>query len=248
MDFNVTVQSVTVASVAVIAMLLINSFVYWAILDLKYNDKINISCQFIGLAAALAFQVDLLLINLKFFKDYPVAEIFLINGPWQLYSNCYFIVFIRQSNMLLPPKMIKAAWIYLIVVINGLAIYDSYAYYLEYCVSEDYIWLGNLVDFISSLCFLLLECIVNIWIIVKITNKVRNQSNPGYKILVLKLCTMLIIYFMLDMIIMACDISDYQMYGCIFWGINYAFKIQTETLCLGKIRDCVIILETYENA
>ncbi|KXN72990.1 hypothetical protein CONCODRAFT_4135, partial [Conidiobolus coronatus NRRL 28638] len=199
MIIDLCLQIVSVASVASIATLLINNINYWYILDLKYSDKVNIRCQFIGLIAAFAFQLDLLLINLEYFKDYPIAEILLINIPWQLYSNCYFIIFIRQSDLLLPRKMMWAAWAYLIIVINGLAVYDSYAYYLEYCVSEDYIWLGNLVDFISSLSFLFLECIVNLWIIVKMANKVRNQANSGYKILVMKLCIVLVIYFLMDM-------------------------------------------------
>jgi hypothetical protein len=247
MDIDLGVQIVTVASVAAIGTLVLNSINYWYILDIKYNDKINIRCQFIGLIFAFIYQIDLLLINMKYFEDYPIAEILLINLPWQIFFNCYFTVFIRQSDVLLPRKLFWLSWAYL-VFLNGLAILDSYAYYLEYCISDEWIWFGNLIDFLSSLCFLFLECVINVWIIVKISNKVRNQNNPGYKILVIKLCIVLGIYFLLDLIIMACDLSDYQMYGCIFWGLNYAFKIQTETLCLGKIRECVMILENYENA
>ncbi|KXN72969.1 hypothetical protein CONCODRAFT_4115 [Conidiobolus coronatus NRRL 28638] len=248
MAVDLCVQLLSVGSVAAIAMLLLNNITYWTILDLKYSDKLNIICQFIGLFGTLAFQADLLLINLDYFKDYPMAEVLIINVPWQVYSNCYFIIFIRQSNVLLPRKLELAAWIYLILVINGLAVFDGYAYYMEYCVSEEWTWLGNLADSVASISFLFLECVVNGWIIVKLTNKVRNQSNPGYKILVTKLCSVLVLYFIMDMVNMALDITDNQMYGCIFWGITYAIKIQTETLCLGKIKECVIILETFENA
>ncbi|KXN72988.1 hypothetical protein CONCODRAFT_4133 [Conidiobolus coronatus NRRL 28638] len=248
MDIDLCIQILSVGSVASIATLLLNNINYWYILDIKYSDKLNIILQFIGLFGTLSFQVDLLLINLEYLKDYPMAEMLLINVPWQIYVNCYFIIFIRQSNLILPKIVVWAAWAYLIIVINGLILFDDYAYYMEYCVSEEWVWLGNLADSVSAIGFLFLECVINGWIIIKISNKVRNQSNPGYKILVTKLCVVLLIYFLMDMINMVLDLTDNQMYGCIFWGITYALKIQTETLCLGKIKECVMILENYENA
>jgi hypothetical protein len=47
---------------------------------------------------------------------------------------------------------------------------------------------------------------------------------------------------------MSLDITNNQMYACFFWGINYGFKIQMETLCLGKIKEVIIIMESYQNA
>jgi hypothetical protein len=248
MEFNTAVQTVSICGLAIAVTLLFNNITYWTILNFKYSDKINIICQFMGLIAALIFQIDLLLINLEYFKDNPWAEILLNNVPWQVYSNCYFIIFIRQSDLLLPKKIVWAASIYLIFVINGLIIYNSYAYYLEYVVSNEWVWLGSLADIISSISFLILEFFINAWIIIKIFKKVRFQENPGYKSLIKKLCTVLALYLLMDLAIMVADVSNNQMYGCVFWGVNYSFKIQTETICLGKIRECVIVLETYENA
>ncbi|KXN69887.1 hypothetical protein CONCODRAFT_7648 [Conidiobolus coronatus NRRL 28638] len=120
---------------------------------------------------------------------------------------------------------------------------------MEYVVNqEDYFDLANLMDFTLSLMFLFIECFVNMYIIVRILKKVSYQSNHHYKGLVFKLCTVLFLYFSLDIILMSLDITNNQMYACYFWSINYGFKIQMETLCLGKIREIIIIMDTYHNA
>ncbi|KXN72968.1 hypothetical protein CONCODRAFT_4114 [Conidiobolus coronatus NRRL 28638] len=230
MEFTTAVQTISICGLATTVTLLLNNLTYWIILNLSYSDNLNIICQFVGLIAALIFQIDLLLINLEYFKDNPWAEVLLNNIPWQVYTNCYFIIFIRQSDLLLPKKS------------------DLGCLGLPYPLSKEWIWLGNFADLISSISYLILELFINTWIIIKVSRKVRAQENPGYKNLVKKLCTVLVLYLFMELTIMICDISDNQMYGCIFWGINYSIKIQTETVCLGKVRECMIILETFENA
>jgi hypothetical protein len=247
MNNDIALQYATIASVASVGITSINGLVYWIILEVKYNDKINILSQFLGLISACICQVGLLLTNLGYFNDTPMIGVVLNNTSWQVFFTCYFIIFIRQCNTLIPKNMVYGSWVYL-VFLNVIAVLDTYAYYLEYCVSDKWTWLGILIDVTSSVFIVILECIINIWIIVKIAKKVRNRANSGYKILVLKLSIALILFLVLDIVIISCDLSNNQSYGCILWGVNYALKIQVETLCLGKIRECIIILENYENA
>jgi hypothetical protein len=237
----------TIASVAVVAVTSVNGLLYWIILDIKYTDRINILCQFFGLITTCIFQAGRVLISFGYFKGDPILEVLFNNVPWKIYFNCYFIVFIRQSDSLIPRKMAYGAWVYL-VFLNAIAILDTYAYYLEYCVSEKWTWLGVLIDALSLVFILILECIINIWIIVKIAKKVRRQVNSGYKTFVTRLCIALVLFFMIDMVNIACSLSGYQSYECILWGVSFALKIQVEGLCLGKIRECIVIMENYENA
>ncbi|KXN72964.1 hypothetical protein CONCODRAFT_4109 [Conidiobolus coronatus NRRL 28638] len=132
---------------------------------------------------------------------------------------------------------------------NCLICFDTWVYYMEYTVDQDkYYNLANLLDFIISLLFLLIEIAVNSHIIYRLCSKVINQTNPYYKVIVAKLVCVLILYLILDIVLMTLDITNNQMYACFFWGIDYSFKIQMETLCLGKIRDMIVTMEHYENS
>jgi hypothetical protein len=247
MDDDVLFQYLTIASVAFVAVTSINGLVYWVILDVKYTDRINLLCQLFGLIATCIFQAGRLLVTFGYLNGAPILEFIINTLPWQIYFNCYFIVFIRQSDPLIPRKMAYGAWIYL-VFLNAIAILDTYAYYLEYCVSEKWTWLGVLIDLLSLIFILILECIINIWIIVKIAKKVRSQANLGYKTFVTRLSVVLVLFFMIDIVNIACNLSGYQSYECILWGVSFALKIQVEGVCLGKIRECIVIMENYENA
>jgi hypothetical protein len=248
MNIDYTSLIFNVGSIALCFTLLINSATYYFVLHIKDADRYNLILQFIGLISCVIFLIGLYLINIGYLANYPEVEAFLIDIPWLLYANCYFIVFYRQSDILLPRKLYYFCWFYL-VFINGVGCYDLYLYYMEYVVNpDDYFDLANLMDFTLSLMFLFIEFLINMSIIFRILNKVRNQSDPHYKVLVAKLCTVLFFYFSLDIILMSLDITNNQMYACFFWGINYGFKIQMETLCLGKIREVIVIMETYHNA
>jgi hypothetical protein len=248
MDIDKGVLLFNVASIAFCAILLINSVTYYFSLNIKGNDPLNITLQFIGIFNCVIYQIGLTIVNTRYIADFPKLEAFFLDIPWLIYTNCYFIVFYRQSDILLPRKLYYFCWFYL-VIINGVEYYDLYLYYMEYNFNpEDYFDLANLIDFIISLIFLFIEALINTYIIIRIINKVRNQSNSYHKVLVFKLCSVLILYFCLDILLMALDITNNQMYGCFFWGINYCFKIQMEALCLGKIREVIIVMESYNNA
>jgi hypothetical protein len=214
---------------------------------MKGVNRINVFLQFICLVCCWLFELTLLLINIKYTVDYPAFEALFVYIPWLVYGNCYFVVFYRQSGILLPRKLYYFCWIFLIII-NAVGFYDVYLTYMQYTVSTDYYDLTTIFDFILSVMFLFIEFVVNIYIIIRIFNKVRHQSNHHYKILVAKLCSFLFLYFCLDVMLMTFDITNNQMYGYFFWSINYCFKIQMEALCLGKIKEVIIIMENYQNA
>ncbi|KXN72967.1 hypothetical protein CONCODRAFT_4112 [Conidiobolus coronatus NRRL 28638] len=247
MDNEAQVILISIAGVIATGILLINGLLYWTILSVKYVSKLNILIQFFGLVVTCVYQVNLLLVNMKYFKSSPLTEILVNNMPFQIFFNCYLIVFIRQCDTLLPRKVVLVSWIYL-GFLNAVVILDTYVYYLEFCVSDEWTWLGILMDVLFTTFQLILECIINIWIIFKIVKKVRNQANLSYKILVTKLCITLVLFLVVDIIIISLEFSNNQMYASILMGALYALKIQVEALCLGKIRECIIIMENYENA
>jgi hypothetical protein len=248
MDSEEGILIFNTASLAFCVMLLINSITYYYILNMKGNDNINIVLQFIGIVNCIIFEIGLLLINTEYVADQPQLEAFILDIPWLIFLNSYFIVFYRQSDILLPRPLFYFCWVYL-AAINAAGCYDTYLYYMEYVVSEeDYFDTANLMDVIMSLMFIFIEFVVNLYIVVRVFNKVRHQSNRQYKILIAKLCSVLFLYFCLDVLLMTLDITNNQMMACFFWGINYGFKIQMEALCLGKIREVIIIMENYQNA
>jgi hypothetical protein len=247
MDSSTLIILISIAGVIATGIILINGILYWTILSVKYVSKLNILIQFFGLIVTCVYQVELLLVNMGHYKDSHLTEVLVNNIPFQVYVNCYLIVFIRQCNTLLPEKVVLISWIYL-GFLNGVIILDTYVYYLEFCVSDKWTWLGILIDVLFTAFQLILECFINIWIIFKIVKKVRNQANLGYKILVTKLCITLILFLAVDIITMGLQLGNNQMYASILLGIMFALKIQVEALCLGKIRECIIIMENYENA
>ncbi|KXN72963.1 hypothetical protein CONCODRAFT_4108 [Conidiobolus coronatus NRRL 28638] len=132
---------------------------------------------------------------------------------------------------------------------NFLIFIDTGVYLMQYTIDENKFYnLANVLDFVISLLFLLIECIINAQIIFKLFSKVSNQSNAYYKIIAFKIIGVLTLYLILDLILMTLDITNNQMYACFFWGIDYSFKIQMETLCLGKLRDMIVTMEHYENS
>jgi hypothetical protein len=132
---------------------------------------------------------------------------------------------------------------------NFLILIDAGVYIMQYTIDEDKFYeIANILDFTISLLFLLIECIINAQIIYKLFNKVSDQTNTYYKIIAYKIIGVLILYLILDTVLMTLDITNNQMYACFFWGIDYSFKIQMETLCLGKLRDMIVTMEHYENS
>lgn len=248
MELNTSMQIFSVCSTIFCGVLLINSFTYLVILNIKYVDKINLICQFIGLSSLAIYQVSLFMINRGLWNFSPLLESIMITTTWQIYCNCYFIVYFRQCDILMSRKLYKYCWIYLIWM-NFLILIDAGVYIMQYTIDEDKFYeIANILDFTISLLFLLIECIINAQIIYKLFNKVSDQTNTYYKIIAYKIIGVLILYLILDTVLMTLDITNNQMYACFFWGIDYSFKIQMETLCLGKLRDMIVTMEHYENS
>lgn len=172
------------ASITFTSVFLFNSIVYFCALNMKGVNRINVFLQFICLVCCWLFELTLLLINIKYTVDYPAFEALFVYIPWLVYGNCYFVVFYRQSGILLPRKLYYFCWIFLIII-NAVGFYDVYLTYMQYTVSTDYYDLTTIFDFILSVMFLFIEFVVNIYIIIRIFNKVRHQSNHHYKTLFL---------------------------------------------------------------
>jgi hypothetical protein len=164
MDKDTVVQYITIASVASVGIASINGSVYWIILEVRYTNRVNIIFQFFGLIVTCVYQACMVLIIFEYFKDTPMTEVLFYNIPWQIFFNCYFIVFIRQCDTLIPRAMVYGSWAYL-AFLNVVAVLDTYAYYLEYCVSDKWTWLGILLDVLSSIFIVILERVLNIRII-----------------------------------------------------------------------------------
>ncbi|KXN72962.1 hypothetical protein CONCODRAFT_4107 [Conidiobolus coronatus NRRL 28638] len=132
---------------------------------------------------------------------------------------------------------------------NCLICFDTWVYFMEYTVDQDkYYSLANSLDFVISLLFFIFEIFVNGHIVYHLFRKVLNQTNSYYKVIVVKLISVLTLYLILDIVLITLNIKNKQVYACFFWGINYSFKIQIETLCLGKIRDMIVTMEHHENS
>lgn len=83
----------------------------------------------------------------------------------------------------------------------------------------------------------IIEFSISFYIIGRVFYKTRHMGNSKYKKLARKLVIVLALYFFLDAIIFALENTPLKSYGYLMWSVSYSIKTQTETLCLGKIKE-----------
>jgi hypothetical protein len=248
MEVNRGLLIASVCGASVTAVILINSILYSTILNLKNNDALNVSIQFVGLISCQIYTLDLLLVNFGFMDNYPILGYALCPVLWFVIYNCYFIVFLRQSDILLPRRMYLTAWIFL-AIMGGIGIADLYASYYAFVLNlENWDEMMVNLDLVMNIFTEVMEFVINFYIIGRLLHKTRHMNNSQYKKLVRKLLSILALYFILDVVNVSLERGSLKLYSFITWTVFYSIKIQTEVLCLGKIKECIIIMERYENA
>ncbi|KXN64736.1 hypothetical protein CONCODRAFT_14023 [Conidiobolus coronatus NRRL 28638] len=108
--------------------------------------------------------------------------------------------------------------------------------------------LTSIIDCVLVSLLTLCEFIINLLIVYKIRSTCKSSNNFEYYRLFLKLCSVLVLFFIADLVVV---VMTQQNYGTIVYGIKgfvYALKIQTEYVCLSKIRYLYLTMQNYDNS
>jgi hypothetical protein len=231
-------------------VILIESIIIQLVLKLTIDNKLNFYIQFIAILGTIVNNVGLLLIDLMKDKSDLFIISLMVNTGYTIYCFFYFLMFFKQTKLMfgLYYKIFYKACL---VVFLLLLLPQFYTFYMSNYILTDEAYYGRLtsiIDFTLVTLLTLCEFIINFLIIYKIRSTCKSSNNYEYYKLFIKLCSVLVIFFIADVVVI---VMTLQNYGTIVYGIKgfiYALKIQTEYVCLSKIRYLYLTMQNYDNS
>ncbi|KXN66459.1 hypothetical protein CONCODRAFT_11694 [Conidiobolus coronatus NRRL 28638] len=226
---------------------LINTTFWHVILGTDIDDKITFSLQYIGLISCVLYDITETFIYLEFQPDNILIWYIISCVAWQLVYNCYLIMFFKQSAIWFG-KSYRNISILVLIVLNIFMAIDYYYYFAVLLIgTPEIISICQKFDFAVTTGLSVIELIYNIITIYKIIKEAIKSRNPHTRTLIIKLTSVIGIFFLADLAIsLAFEFVD-ESYAIIFWPFLFALKLQTEYFCLNRIRQCLIIMNTIDN-
>jgi hypothetical protein len=157
-------------------------------------------------------------------------------------------MFIKQSSVWFGQLYVKIS-IITIILLNAAIITDSY-YYMRILTDpgESSLYISIQFDFSVTITIAIIEFIYNFATIYKIVKEASKSNSPALKFLIIKLVGVLLLFFFADIIVTIIYGVVDEFYSVSLCAYLIALKLQTEYFCLSKIRQCIIIAQSYENS
>jgi hypothetical protein len=225
----------------------INTTIWHVILGTDIDDKITFSLQYIGLISCVLYSLSMTFIFLEFQPENILTWYIISCITWGVNYNCYIIMFFKQTSIWfgLYYRYISFA---LIIIINVFIFADFYYYIATLLIAtEEVIYIGHTLDFAVTTGLSVIELVYNIITINKIVKEAIKSNNPHTRTLIIKLTSVIGIFLFSDIAISlmyALIDESYALTICVFF---VALKLQSEYFCLNRIKQCLIIMNTYDS-
>jgi hypothetical protein len=226
----------------------INTNIWHIILGIGIDDKITFILHYIGLMSCIIFQVSMMLIGLEMDPDNKYIFYLLSSLSWQVNYNCYLIMFMKQSGAWFGRLYVKISVI--IIILTNVAICTDTYYYMKKCSdsNEDIAYISVQFDYSVTIGISVVEFIYNSVTIYKIVKAATRANSQALIFLIIKLVSVLFFFFLADIAVTIIYGLVNEFYSVSLCAYLIALKLQTEYFCLSKIRQCIIIVQSYENS
>ncbi|KXN68829.1 hypothetical protein CONCODRAFT_71966 [Conidiobolus coronatus NRRL 28638] len=227
------------------ATILINALLLHFVLGNAIDDKLTFRLHLFTILFATISSIFISLWSMEAAgEDY--SWIFSIFGGliWVAYGNMTFWMFYRQTKCIFAKfygiifkgfvLSFTMMTIFTTVILGLVARYpDNDSYYNTSFGGECgvMIWLA-VVTTVSN--------VVMIYGLHKIASDSENKSLNG---LLIKMCVIMVLLLVFDIGLAVVQFFDFRGIGYTIRGCVYAFKVQTQYICLGKVEQCVTILK-----
>jgi hypothetical protein len=231
-------------------IIFIEAIMIQLVLKLTIEDKLNFYIQYIAILGTIATNIGLLLIDQMQDKSKLYIVSLAVNTGYTTYCFLYFLMFFKQTKPLfgLYYKLFYKACLAVFLI---LLIPQFYTFFMSNYSLTNGAYYGKLTSIIDCTLvslLMLVEFVINLLIAYKIRLTCKLYNNFEYYRLLLKMCSVLVLFFIADLTVV---VMTQQNFGTIVYGIKaftYALKIQTEYVCLSKIRYLYLTMQNYDNS
>jgi hypothetical protein len=225
----------------------INTTTWHLILGSDIDDKLSFVLHYLGLISCIFYQLCIFYVALDLDPDNSYYWYISVSIFWQLNYNFYLIMFMKQSSVWFGKLYFKISAA-VIFIMNAAIIVDSYYFIrLTTAPTDNIIYISSKFDFGVTTGVSVIELIYNVATIYKIVKEAYKGCNANVRILIIKLVGVIMLFFIADLTMSAVYGLIDEFYSVSLCGFLIALKLQTEYFCLSRIRQCIIIVQNYEN-